>query len=429
MKRFLIYSCLFGLTLPLCAQDLTTLNLNGQGKDRYFETSKLIAPVFKLQNDSIESYEGFGISSEKPLERFKVVLPEFNAINDTGYTYLFSEVTNNSMNGYTAVLVANYGRRNLPAVIYVDRNNNFDFTDDGAPDTFHLKLPYLDVDLSHPEIPERKVTFRLSRFDFTKDFVFKRMANDLIREHCGTKHYVGTDFSFREQRFNIRTADCVVGADSFQVALQDMNYNGLYNEAGIDRILLNAYGSELVGTDYPFPIEVLEGKTYFERSFKSYKLLHIDEYGRSLQFRYDSTTVAKRQLKEGKKVPKITFTDASGKKQKLRWYRKKPVYLYFWNREQEGFEEDTAALRVIQEKYGSAIKIISLNYGDNPKRLPSYVEANQVLYLTGTATKAIIQTYQLETIPFGFLLKKRLRLHKKGLRPPEVLRMLENGEL
>ncbi|HCS21142.1 MAG TPA: hypothetical protein DIW47_11390 [Bacteroidetes bacterium] len=429
MKRVFLIFCLTGISLSLSAQDLITLSLNEGGKDRYFETSKLIAPIFKLTNDSIESYEGFGVSNDKPLELFKVVLPEFVQILDTGYTFLFSEVTDNSMNGYTAVLVANYGRRHLPAVIYVDHNNNFNFTDDGEPDTFHMNLEYLDVDLSHPQIPERKVTFRLSRFDFMKDFAFKRMADELIKENCGTKHYVGTAFSFREQRFNIRYADCVVGTDSFQVALQDINYNGLYNEPGIDRILLNDYGSVIQGTDHVFPIESGQGSTYFERGFKSYRILELDEYARSLQFRYDPNTQAKRQLKEGKKVPRIKFYDSEGKQQKLRWYRRKPVYIYFWNRDAEGFEEDTAALRMIREKFCPMIKVIALNYGDNPKTLGSYVRVNGVHYLSGTATKAIIQKYQIEGIPYGFLLKKRLRLYKKGLRPAEVLQMLENGEI
>lgn len=429
MKRILLIFCFISLSLSLGAQDLTTLQLNEGGKDRYFETSKLIAPVFQLKNDSIESYQGFGISSEKPLERFKVMLPEFTGILDTGYTFLFSQVSENSVNGYTAVLVANYGRRNLPAVIYVDHNNNFDFRDDGKPDTFYLNLAYLDVDLKHPQFPDRKVTFRLSRFDFTKDFAFKRMADELIKEHCGSKHYVGTSFSFREQRFNIRYSDCVVGTDSFQVALQDMNYNGLYNEPGIDRVLLNAYGSVIQGTDYIFQIEANEGKTYFERGFKSYQILHIDDYGKTLQFKFDPNTQAKRQLVVGKKVPRIKFIDSDGKEQKLRWYRRKPVYIYFWNREAEGFAEDTAALRMIQEKFCPMIKVIALNYGDNPKILHSYVHVNGVQYLSGTATKAIIQKYQLEGIPYGFLLKKRLRLYQKGLRPTELLRMLENGEI
>src|SRR5690606_25624016 len=200
------------------------------GRDRYFETSKLIAPVFKLENSEIESYEGFGIKSNKPLEKFTVKLPDLTGCLDTGYSFLFSEVSDKSSNGYTAVLIANYSRRNLPAIIFVDHNNNYDFTDDGEPDTFHLILHYIDIQLKNPESPEQYVTFRWSRFPFTKDLSFKRMADELFKEHSGSKTFVGTTLSFREQRFNLRTANCVAGTDSFQISIQDMNYNGLYNE-------------------------------------------------------------------------------------------------------------------------------------------------------------------------------------------------------
>ncbi len=424
----ILFFLLFGFT-PSQGQHQMTLNLNEKGTDRYFETSKLIAPVFKLMNDTIESYQGFGIKNDEPLQRFKVKVPEFTSVIDTGYTFLFSKLSTKSLNGYTAVLVANYSRRHLPAILYVDHNNNFDFTDDGDPDTFYLPMNHLDIEIRNPVQPNQRVLYRLSRFSFTKDFAFKRMADELFNEHTGSKKFVGTSLSFREQRFNIRVNDCAFQGDSFQVALQDVNYNGLYNEPGIDRILINAYGADLAGSDHSFLIPKKGAIGYFERSFKSYKILQIDSFGHFIQFELDTNKIASRQLIEGKKVPKIRFYDANGKKQKLRWYSYKPVYIYFWNRDQEGFEEDTAALRMIQEKFCPMIKVIALNYGDNPKMLSSYVDVNNVYYLNGVATKTITQQFQLEEVPYGFLLKKRLRLYQKGLRPAEVLEMLERGEI
>lgn len=429
MRTFLLFLVTQIIPVIALGQHQVTLSLNEKGTDRYFETSKLIAPVFKLKGDTIESYQGFGIKNNKPLQRFKVQAPEFTAVMDTGYTFLFSKLSTESINGYTAVLVANYSRRHLPAILYVDHNNNFDFTDDGDPDTFYLALNHIDIEIRNPEQPEQRVLYRLSRFSFTKDFAFKRIADELFTEHAGSKQFAGTSFSFREQRFNIRVNDCTLMGDSFQVALQDMNYNGLYNEPGIDRILVNSYKSKLVGNDHGFEIGEAKEKTYFERSFKSYKVLAIDSFGKFIRFELDTSKVASRQLLEGEKVPKIKFTDANGDKQKLRWYGYKPVYIYFWNREQEGFEEDTAALRLIQEKFCPMVKVIALNYGDNPKMLSSYVDVNNVHYLTGVATKTIIQQYQIEEVPYGFLLQKRLRLYQKGLRPIEVLEMLERGEI
>ncbi|MBI1221426.1 MAG: hypothetical protein GC180_02385 [Bacteroidetes bacterium] len=397
--------------------------------DRFFNTSKLIAPVFKIQGDSIESYQGFGVEPKGPLPKFPVKLPKFESINDTGYTFLYSKVSKKALNGYTAVLVANYSRRSLPAILYVDHNNNFDFTDDGRPDTFYLNLQYLDIAIKNPDNPKQKVVFRLSRFDFLKDFQFKRMADQLFNRFSGTKKFVGTTYSFHEQRFNIRKVNCVVNGDSFTLALEDVNYNGLYNDPGIDRILLSAYKDEVISTDYAFPINKKKSITYFERNFKSYEVIRIDSFGEEIQFKYDPAKQANRQLLEGWRVPNIKFTDANGNKQKLRWYQNKPVYVYFWNREAEGFEEDTAALRMIQEKFCPMIKIIAMNYGDNPKTMHSYVEVNHVYYVCGVATKTLIQRYQIEQVPFGFLLGKKNKLVKKGVRPSEVLRMLENGEI
>lgn len=411
------------------AQNPVAVGLNENGLDTYFEKSRLIAPVFRLTSDSIEGYLGFGVENKEALPKFRVTLPPLNGVRDTGYSFLFSKVFEQNAKGYTAVLIANYSRRNIPAVIFVDHNNNYDFTDDGDPDTFYLDIPHVDIELRNPLTPERKVIFRLSRFSFTRDLSFKEMADELFKKHSGTKEFVGCDFSFREQRFNIRKGDCVIEGDSFNIALQDVNYNGLFNEPGIDRVLINKYGEEVLNIDHAFPIARAGEKSSFERRFKSYEILKLDSFGRAIHFRYDPGAIAKRQLREGKKVPRIHFTDSDDKKVKLRWFRRKPVYIYFYNREAPEFAEDTAALRIIQEKFCPMIKVIALNYGDYPKNLPYYVDVNDIPYLSGIATKSITQLFQVEQIPYGFLLKKRLRLFKKGLRPAEVLEMLERGEI
>ena len=427
MKHLLVALLLCSSTF-LSAQSIITVELDRKGTDKYFETSRLIAPVFRLKGDSIESYYGFGIESSEPLNTYKVVLPKFTQINDTGYTFLFSNLDASHKGEYTAVLVANYGRMRLPAILYVDRNRNYDFTDDGSPDTFYSNLNHIDIALYTPDNPKRQVLYRLSRFSFTKDLAFKKMADEMIRKHQGNKLYAGTDFSFREQRFNLKTANIVVQGDSFSVTLRDANYNGLYNEAGVDEILINPYTEETLSHEHTFPIRKKDD-TYFERNFKSYKVVFLDSLGSSIRFQYDPDTRARRQLIEGKKVPRVSFLDVHGKKVKLKWYRRKPVYVYFWNRESEGFEEDTAALRMIQEKFCPMIKVIALNYGDNPKSLPSFVKYNGITYLNGVATYSIIKEFQVEEVPYGFLMKKRLRLYKKGLRPAEVLEMLERGEI
>lgn len=425
----LFYFILLSMGVQLgYAQVNYTVDLNAMGRDRYFEASKLIAPVFKLNSDEIETYEGFGVEAKKPLQKFKVKLPDLSGCLDTGYSFLFSEVSEKSSNGYTAVLIANYSRRHLPAIIFVDHNNNYDFTDDGTPDTFHLIQHYIDIKLKNPERPEQFVTFRWSRFPFTKDLSFKRMADELFHEYSGSKTFVGTTLSFREQRFNIKTAHCVAGNDSFQVSMQDMNYNGLYNEPGIDRILINPWGTEIVGTDFSFDIQKKVNQTTFERNYKSYRVISLDDYGRQLSFQHQPEVQAERQLKVGKKVPNFKFVDSDGKTRKLRKFRRKPVYIYFWNRNQPNFESDTSYLRLIHEKYGQQIRIIALNYGDNPKALNSYVEVNGVAYLCGISTKLIAQKFLVESIPQGFVLKKRRRLYHNNMNPNDLLILLESGE-
>lgn len=425
--RKLLFLCL-GLTSMFgFAQEEIHVDLSGGARDAFFEKSRLIIPVFKLKELQIEEYQEFGVPHEEKPETHSVILPKLGKCIDTGYFYLYSNLNKNKDLSFTPVLVLNYSRRIHPAVFYVDRNHNYDFSDDGAPDTFHFRQKELDISIYEPSDTLQKITTRLSRFPFNEDLSFKKLANEFYKLYGGDKVYVGTDFSFREQRYQFRSSVVVAEEDTFQIALFDANFNGRYDDVGIDMIVLDKAGEELLSRDKMFPVTKDLKECYFERGFKSYKVLSIDPYGRFINFKYDPSQKAKYQLVEGKKVPKIVFRDHKDEKVKLKWYRYKPVYIYFWDREAPEFEEDTAALRLIQEKFCPMIKVIALNYGDNPKMLKGYVEFNKVYWLNGVATKKIIQQFNVEETPYGFLLEKKLRLKQKGVRPAEVLQMLESG--
>ncbi|TNE82400.1 MAG: hypothetical protein EP332_00560 [Bacteroidetes bacterium] len=420
----LLLSC---SSLLLLAQSSQTLELTEFGKDKHFNTSRSILPVFKLENNQVEAFRDFGVPEDDPKNPISVKLPETGACRDTGYFYLYSNFGGKNKSAYTPVMVLNYGRRTYPAVFFVDRNQNFDFTDDGTPDTFYFVLKYFDIRIQNPHDTLQSVVTRISRFPFNEDLKFKKLADEYYKMYSGRRKFVGTDFSFREQRFQIRSSQAIANNDTFTLSLLDANFNGLYNEPEVDQILLDLPGVELVSRDKSFPIAKDTKERYFERSFKSYKVLAIDPYGRSITFQFDPSKKAKRQLVEGEKVPKFTFRDPYNNKEKLRWYSYKPVYIYFWSKETPEFEDDTAALRIIQEKFCPMIKIIALNYGDNPRMLEGYVEFNKVYWLNGVATKNIMETFNVEEVPYGFLLKKGRRLYKKGISPQEVLQMLEEG--
>jgi len=411
------------------AQMVHHVSLTQLGKDKRFETSKIILPVFKLENNQLHEYQGFGvIEDEKPKVYTAKLPPILNAI-DTGYTYLYSNINTDLNNGFTPVLVLNYSRRLKPAVIFIDHNRNYDFTDDGDPDTFQFVMNHINVRVKNPLDTLQHLSYRIERFSFVKDRKFKQLANEFFKMYAGPRTYVGTDYSFRERRYQSRTALFGHGQDSFRITLYDGNSDGFYTDPENDRILLDVYSSELASQEHSFPVCQPGQTCYFERNFRSFKVTEIDPYGRSIQFYYDPEMTAQRQLMDGNRVPDLTFYDHKEEKHKLRWYRRKPMYVYFWNKKAEGFQEDTAALRMIQEKFCPMIKIVALNYGDNPEILGKFVKYNEIQWLNGIATKSMIEEYRIEEVPFGFLLKKRCVLYKKGLRPAEVLQMLESGEI
>jgi len=413
--------CLILSCFKVFGQNKYTVYFDAYAKDHAFENSRMVVPVFKMQNQQMESYEQFGIESSKKTIIHKVKLPDLSNTMDTGFAYIYSGINPN--NNYYPVLIANYGRRMKPAVIYVDQNQNFDFTDDGSPITYQLRDSYVDIAIAHPTEINWQTIVRLSRFDFRKDLSFKKLTDEFYKRYQGERIFVGTDYSFREQRFQIKFNRIVAEGDSFQIALVDKNFNGLFNEPEIDQIRLEAYQADFFSKDFVF--EVLKKDTYFERNLKRYQVTHIDSFGRSISFVSNQSAALSRSLSLNKKVPKFKFTDAQGKTYKINRFRRKPMYIYFWSRDIPNFELDTAYLRKIESEFAKNIKIIALNYGDNPKRLSGFVEFNNVFWLNGLANKKIIQQYHVEQFPSSFLTKKRRRLQAVNISPKELYDMLK----
>ncbi len=420
------------LIVPLLqfGQNIVQVSFDEKAYDERYFKSKLIFPLFRYHSTAIEEYEKFGVLNKKPLGTFSIKkFPDMSDAVDTAYGFIYySGAPSNINRGYVTVLVNNYRRWVKPAIFYVDRNNNLDFTDDGAADTFTAFTPHIDINFTHPKYPTAKYSVRLSRFNLNKDTKYRFLMDEYYRSNQGNKVFAGIDYSFKENRINMRGATHINGTDTFRIALYDGNYDGLYNSAEYDKIFVAKKNDSIFLDVFSTPIDERIKNNEFEWNEKVYKITEFDPAGNFIKFFWDKNAISKRALRIGKKIPKFTFYLHDSKtKKKIKKYKRKGLYIYFYNFDNPNFDNDTAILSQIHHKYGNCINIVTLNYGNYYKSISAMKTLDSIPYTVGLSSRVLNRQFNIETLPQGFLCHKRLRLAYKNISPQKVLELLDKG--
>lgn len=427
-------ACLTACLLSLMAagSPVHKILLNTYAMDEKGKKLQAIVAVYRYQGQPFEDPMNLGVETKRKAGKFFVKMPDMRGITDTCYAYIyFGGVENRELlPGYTFVVIGNNQRSFKPALLWVDRNQNLDLSDDGAPDTFASTATEMDLVLHNPSMRNAVYTVNLSRFSFSYNSRYIGMLDDYYKENSGGRQYAGTLYSFKEQRINTIAGDFKYGKDSFRIGIRDQNCNGIYNEAGSDFILIGNYKADVL-PDNPIPIQEKNGKTWFERNGKRYTVTGIDKLGAYVSIREDSSARLAYALHSGKKLRKFRFqtTDRERRTVSIKSYKKKPAYIYVWRFGQTGFSEDTAILRIIARDYPDKIALLTLNYGETPGELKAFKRRNHINWSIGQSTQKINRLLFVEQFPYGVLTGKKLRIRMARISPAEILNLLKNNQI
>ncbi len=399
--------------------------------DDRFGRSMMVAPCFYYSNP-VESCQNFG-NEQAPLLKTRVRLPDnMGAMKDTAYGYIFYGAAENPFSpGYMMFLTGNNRRLELPHPIWLDRNNNLDFSDDGPPDTSVFYKRYLDLFIPGIQPGQGDYVVRLSRFPVDSFFNFKNMVNTFYGAARGTKRFADANHSFREQRLNILAADIRFHSpegftDSFRIGLKDVNCNGYYNEAGVDELLIGRFG-ETFTSEQAKLIERNEDM-FIEWELRRYRITNIASNGKTLQLIQLPQSAYEQSLKPGKKLPRFRYIVPGDKqkKQTIRAYRGKPLYLYIWNSNKTQFTHDSAALNQLLRQYDNDIRVLCLNYGDSPKWIAKFNQYYNTEWLLGFSSSKINDKIKIQYIPWGIYIDRRQRVVLPLVHPPAMLDYMRN---
>ncbi|MCF8255278.1 MAG: hypothetical protein K9I36_04485 [Bacteroidia bacterium] len=397
-----------------------TVELPNYVKDDRFDKYQLTMALFQVYGDTIYSMDFEGTRPTKP-----IIIKKPSGYKVYSYGNIFFSGTSNKYNpGYVSVLVCNPYHKN--PTLFVDVNQNFDFTDDKS-----YSLPYVDekgceIELANGNNPEGKIKVVLTRNKlYGQKYDFKKYMDEYYAMAYKGRTFIGVEFTYREQRYITRAGIVKQGKESFKIALLDANANGIYNEPEIDKLLFVNTNDTILDATNPLNFVVFEKKgksTYFEKNGKLYKVLEADAAGKFIRIEPSLDEVNFNRIPIGKKVPKVKFTLVKGEKLKITKLRRKEVYIYFANKTSKNFRSDTMLLRQIANLDTVNLKVICVLYVNKSFELKIFNTDAEPNYILAFGTKELSNKLGVNSLPQSLYLGKRRRVKKYGLNPNEFLR-------
>ena len=305
--RFLLISLLV-LSAKISAQTpVHKVYLNKIVQDEKGKKMQAIVAVYKYTGPVFEDPISLGVDTKKEAAKFTPKLPNMQGVDDTSYAYIFFGAlqSRKDLKGYTLMLIGNNQRTyNKPALLWIDKNHNLDLSDDGAPDTFASSANEKDITLINPLNKNATYTINISRFSFSYNSKYLGMLNEFYEANSGNKKFSGALYSFKEIRLNTIAGDFKFENDSFRFGLKDVNCNGIYNDVGIDQIIIGDYQT-FVLPDNSIDINAKADKNGFEKNGKHFNITFIDPLGAYVSIQEDKNAKINNSLVLGKKLKKF----------------------------------------------------------------------------------------------------------------------------
>ena len=421
----IVFFGLFLTSFKLFGQSLN-LPLDLRLEDAEFTRLKYITNMFYLKGSQVSNPLDINSAKEQDSAQWRpVVLPKGNFPYVMGYGYLFNGAVKDPFTGNkTLFLSSNPRYNNFFSLIWVDKNHNFDFTDDGDPDTMKRDQSIIIKFTNNP----KGYQIELKRIYRTgKNSLMLHLNDDkIVKPILGGRSHHGSSASYYTKRLNVLGARYSNGNDSFTIGVKDVNCNGIYGDEGIDEVMVGGYHEVLKNLNAV--ICGKDGKAYLERFNIAYKVKSIDPMGQRIQLYRDSSAKLKYSLNIGEKIPRFKFCVPEKRKMKrhrIRKYKGKYTFIYIWRAFSPEYTRDSAAFHAIGRSSNKDLNVISLNHGGGGNYIKYYTKLYKTNMVSGFATNYTIERLKLNNVPTGILLDGHQRVIASGIKPSLVRGAIE----
>lgn len=421
MRTFFLLVLALKIVTAFAQADTLTIPLNTWGKDDRFHKYENTLALFKVEGDTILS---MGFEDLKPAK--PIIIKKPKGYKNYAYGFLFFTGSHSTQNdGYVTVLVGDYFSQN--PTLWVDKNQNFDFTDDEKQVLPYYYQKGTEVILTNEQNKEGGNKVLLTRTILFGKLDLRKYKDEYYKYYYKDRSFIGLDFTYREQRYLAKSGIVKINGDSFRIALHDANSNGLFNDADTDRVVIINYNDSIFDTTNDlFTVKLSKDKSqnYFEKNGQIFHLLEADAGGNFVKIILSTSDMLFGKIAIGKKIPKLVITTHKGEKKNLKKLNHHQVFMYFTSLTSKNFEKDTAILRKIAAIDSCNIRVIMFLYTNKSFTVRIYGSQSKANYTVALGHKIINKRLGIRGLPQTLLVGKRRRVIKYGMSPEEYLNQL-----
>ncbi|MBL7812169.1 MAG: hypothetical protein JNL57_08095 [Bacteroidetes bacterium] len=411
--------------LPAWMQAQTLrIPLTERVEDAQYSKLIMVTQTFFLQGDSVSN--PLDVSSAvkgEPVYWRNIVPPAYNKNMRMAYAWVYDGSVQDKFSGsHSLLVIENPGWTAYPTRIWVDRNHNFNLTDDGNPDTMTMSKPAI-IHLAGDNYNGFKLW--LEHFPVDQFPMFANMNDRSVEAVQGNRFFLGSASCFRERRLNVLAGRWKSSSDSFLIAVKDENCNGNYGDHETDVVMITDYNKT------PDNLQGItlnaKGKAYLEWNNAAYTVLGIDMEVAELILLRDTAAWLKNTLNTGEKIPRFKYCTATKpqKRKSVRKLKGKTVYIYVWRDGAEEFAQDSAALHALGRLRKKDFTVLCLNYGASGRYVYRYNKRYDIELLQGFSSNDINGLLKVKKIPSGILINRKQKVLFNGISPLQVSEYLD----
>jgi thiol-disulfide isomerase/thioredoxin len=233
---------------------------------------------------------------------------------------------------------------------------------------------------------------------------------------------------FFDERRNILVGDFIYEQDSLRIGVTDYNVNGQFNDFGADRIVIGKYGGAIKGVDEASGAIILDSSSFLHSTNYSFEIIKVAGNGTSISIKPTTKRKSNNLMEIGKPISDYSFHLISGEKTSLHSFLNGQNYLYlnFWATWCAGCHQEITDLENLYRNYPNKVKIVSLNYEQDLKKVNPFIEKYKILWDNGFSTSEINDKLFIDGLPRNILIDPSGKIVAMNMHPSKLLELVDD---
>jgi thiol-disulfide isomerase/thioredoxin len=337
------------------------------------------------------------------------------AVTDTAYTEITAKTSNcESIQDDKHILV--YNAKSSMPTLFLDNAGSYDFSQSKP---IQLKDTYT-LNFFGKKYSKISYTIRKQK---EKEQIFPAFSFPMLETPpIDFKNWLIIQDSF------IKAGDIKKENFSFSIALYDANSDGIYNEAGVDKVLIDSYKQDyfLIFNNDIVSTSKIQDVNTFESDGRYFEITKIEADGSGITFN-EIKPLKEVTIKKSVSLPNVTYVTSNDENKNLTDNLQKGKYLFveIWASYCPPCIKAIPVLNELNKNHSDKLSILGLYDTQNVQELKSKIEQYAIQYPQGLSNKAIDMNLLLNGYPHGVLFDESGKIVKYKISAEEVKQFIE----